>query len=128
METVLMMDSGDGYRRADNGSFGKGPTVKTADYTVKAMETGTPFSNRGASGAVVFTLAAAAKGRWYAFLKATQQNLHIQATGGAKINGGTANKRYENVAAEAGGACTLFSDGTDWFVAGEKGTWVNNNT
>jgi hypothetical protein len=127
MERVLMQNCGDGYRRADNGSFGKGPVVKTAAYTVKKADSGTIFSNRGASGAVTFTLPAALKGLWFTFLKPTQQNIVITATGGAKINGGTANKKYQNAAAEAGGQCTLVCDGTDWFVAGEKGTWANDN-
>lgn len=127
-ERVYMMDCGDGIRRADNGAMGKGVAVKTANYTIKAGDAGLLFSNRGAAGAVTFTLPAPARNIWFGFLKATQQNLVVQATGGAKINGGTANKAYNNVAAEVGGMTRLISDGTDWFVLGEKGTWVNNNT
>lgn len=126
MERVFMMDCGDAVRRADNGCFGKGPVVKTADYAITVHQTGTIFSNSGADGAVVFSLPAPRKGLWFTFIKAAAQNLSIQATGGAKINGGVANKKYENTAAEAA-TCTLVSDGADWYVAAEKGTWANND-
>ena len=128
MRNIPVMDCGDGFTRANNGCFGKGPVIKTAAYTISVRETGTVFSNKGDGDALVLTLPAAEAGVWFTFFKHTQQNLSVQAAGGAKINNGTANKKYENVAAEAGGSCTLVSDGVDWFVAGEKGTWVNNNT
>lgn len=123
------MECGDGYTRADNGNIG--PIVaKTAAHTIKAGDAARAYSNRGATGSVTFTLPAAGDvdGTLRTFFKATPaQSIVLQATGGAKINGGTANKAYQNVTSETG-VCTIFSDGTDWFIRAEKGTWANNNT
>jgi len=124
----MMMDCGDGFRRADNGSWGGQVAVKTADYTILENDPSRTFSNRGAAGAINITLPKPLDGRRFSFLKPTQQNIVITATNGAKINGGTANKKWSNVAAEAGGMTTLIADGTDWFVVGSTGTWANDNT
>lgn len=48
------------------------------------------------------------------------------ATGGDTIEGGTANKRFENVTNE-NGCCEIWSDGANWRVASVKGTWVADN-
>jgi hypothetical protein len=124
------MPCGDGQYRHDNSSLGLVVT-KTANYTIKNFDqAGKVFSNRGAVAAVTFTLPLPKAGRFLTFLKVAAQNIVLQATAGAKINGGTANKAYQNVTgADAGiGQCTLVADGTDWFVLSEKGTWANNNT
>lgn len=122
------MPCGDGRTRADTHSLGM-VIAKTASYTIIEHEQqGRVFSNKGAAGAVTFTLPKPLGGRLFTFVKAVPaQNLLIQGTNGAKINNGTANKIYQNVTSEAG-VCTLFADGTDWFVLSEKGTWANNNT
>lgn len=129
MERVFMMDSGDGLRRADNGCLGKGPTAKTADYTIKNTDTGTIFTNAGAGGAVTFTLPAAKKGMWFLFLKAAAQNLLLQAPSGSKVGGSNAGKVYKNVTGgDAGsGSCRIVCDGTDWYVIGQTGTWAVDN-
>ena len=49
------------------------------------------------------------------------------ATNSQTIEGGTANKRFQNVTNEQG-CCTLYSDGANWRVVSFKGTWVDNNT
>jgi hypothetical protein len=118
----------DGVSRADCGAWGNKVVAKTASYTIPAPEVGRVFTNAGAQGAVTFTLPAPKAGMWFTFVKVVNQNLLIKATGGAKINGGTADKVYKNTAAETGLAtCTIFSDGTDWYVAGSAGTWANDN-
>ncbi len=119
----------DGKRRADNGCFSREtPTAKTADYTVLAHETGKTFSNSGAGGAVVFTLPTPKAGMWFLFLKLTQENLSLQAPTGVSINGGTAGKIYENVAAENNKSCLVMGiNETAYAVVAERGTWVNNN-
>jgi hypothetical protein len=130
MERVLMMDCGDSIRRAENGSHGKGPIAKTASYAIKATQTGTIFTNSGATGAVTFSLPTAKGGMRFTFIKVAAQNLLIKAAAGNKINGSTAGKVYQNVTgADAGtGTVTIFSDGTDWYVLGSVGTWAVNNT
>jgi len=125
MRNIPVQDCGDGFTRADNGCFGKGPVAKTAAYTILSGQPGTIFSNAGASGEVVFTLPLPKAGMWFAFFKSVAaQNLVVKATSAAKINAGTAGQVYKNITSEVG-TCTLFSDGVDWFVAAEKGTWAN---
>jgi hypothetical protein len=129
MQNVPVMPCGDGLYRAENHNLGL-VEDKTASYTIKENDPlGAIWSNRGASGAVTFTLPEPKAGRRETFFKVAAQNLLVQATNGAKINGGTADKIYQNVTgADAGiGTCTIVADGTDWFVLGEKGTWANNN-
>lgn len=134
MERVLMMDCGDGYRRADNGSLGP-EVAKAASYTIGATETGTTFSNRGATGSITFTLPTAKVGMIFRFIKAAAQSIVIAAAAADKINGGTAGKKYQNVTAGDNGlgTCTLCAvrDSAtviSWYVLGEKGTWSNDNT
>jgi hypothetical protein len=128
-ERVLMMDCGDGIRRADRGSAGKGPVAKTTAYTVKAAETGTMFTNLGAIASVTFTLPVPKPGMWFTFVKATAaQSIVLQMPAGVVINGGTVGKAYQNVTAE-NGVCTIVgASPTLYAVMSEKGTWANNNT
>ncbi len=125
-QRVPMMQCGDGFTRADNGSIGR-TRAKTASYTILLNDDRHAYTNAGAAGAVTFTLPAPKDGDLLHFIKVVPaQNLLIQATNGAKINGGTADKIYQNVTSETG-TCTLAAVGTDWFVLAEKGTWANNN-
>src|SRR6476660_9220175 len=94
MERTLMMDCGDGMRRADHGSYGQGPFAKTANYTLKAQDTGKIFSNKAASGAVIFTLPTPKAGLWYVFVVIAAQQVTVQAAGGAKVNNSAANGTY----------------------------------
>lgn len=48
------------------------------------------------------------------------------ATNSQTIEGGTANKRWQNATNEQG-CCTIRSDGANWRVVAFKGTWVANN-
>ncbi len=106
--------------------FGKGPTAKTADYTIKQSDWGTVFTNAGASGAVIFTLPTPKAGAFLTFVKATvAQSLVISAPSGVKINNGTAAQVYKNVTSEMG-TCTLVAiSATEYAVVAEKGTWAN---
>lgn len=115
MERVLMQDCGDGYRRADFGSLAKGGQVydKTAAYTLTAADTGKTFGNRGASGSITFTLPAPTAGLVFFFVQSATQNIVITATGGAKINNGSANGSL-TVATSAPGLVMLAADGTGW--------------
>lgn len=134
IENVHMMNCGDGRRRAHNGSFGAGgasPYVKTADYTIvqnkAGGDAGKVFSNRGASGAVNFTLPTCyasgtptrtgTKGFFVIIEQTGAANITVTPVGGAKINNGTANTAI-TLASSAPGMVFILSDGTDWFTSG----------
>ena len=129
-QQVYLMSCGDGITRADNGCFRKGPVVKTAAYTVRPLDTGTMFSNKGATASVTFTLPAAKAGMVFTFLKVAAQDILLKATGGAKIANGTANKVYKNVTAGDAltGHVTIFADEANWWVLGSAGTWAADNS
>lgn len=124
-ERVMMQDCGDGIRRADCGSFGKGPVAKTANYTAKNAESGTIFTNKGAGATVIITLPAAPKpGVYFTFAVVAAQTLTVQASGGLKINNSAANGTFSAAGTQAGiGNCRVWSDGTAWFVTA-GGTWT----
>lgn len=124
MQQIPTMVGGDNLTRADNGCAFRGPTAKTAAYSVTAADTGSAFSNAGASGSVTFTLPTAKAGLWYAFFVSAAQAMVVLAAGGAKINGSGANG---NIAVDNSqslvGFMTVFSDGTNWYVHAH-GTWT----
>ena len=94
--------------------------TKVADYTVKASESGTFFTNRGATAAVNFTLPAFASGLNYLFYAAAD----VAVT----VTSGTADLMIvdDDVAADSlalstgseimGGAIQVVSDGTKWMA------------
>lgn len=123
-ERVMMMDCGDGIRRADNGSFGKGPVAKTANYTLKPGESGTIFTNKGAGATVTLTLPAPRAGLWYVFAVSAAQTFTIQASGGAKINNSAANGTFSAAGTQANiGNARVWCDGTNWLVM-SGGSWT----
>lgn len=103
-------------------------TAKTADYTVLAGDSGTVFTNTGASGTVVFTLPASpTAGLWYEF--------HITAAQSVDIKTGTAVLIYANAAATTattgkltknivGTVIQLKYNGVAWMGVGQSGTWT----
>jgi len=125
MEFTRLMDCGDGFRRADNGCVATDILAKTADYTIKALDTGKIFTNRGASGAVAFNLPAPKKGMWVGFQKAVNnQNMVVNTDVAAtKIHNLTQGVTLTNSTTEYG-YCEIFSDGTAWFVRNIRGTWA----
>lgn len=95
--------------------------AKTADYTVKQAESGTLFTNRGASGAVIFTLPASPMiGTNYGFYVAADQSLTVAS--------GTVDKMcvFNDAAADSvafsvsgkklGGMLKVIWDGTAWLT------------
>lgn len=101
--------------------------AKTADYTIKPpMDApGTTFTNRGASGAVIFTLPAPGenvKGYWYRFVSHAAQDVTVKtATADTLVTKNDA--AADSVAAsttneEIGAVIEAFCDGTSWFVYG----------
>ena len=120
------MDCGDGVRRADNGAWGKGPFAKRADYAIKASETGTIFTNAGATGPVTFTLPPPKGNFWFSFVKPSgSQDLIIRTPSGVKINDGAAGGSYRSNAAGTATVTVLGMIATDYAIVTQMGTWSN---
>lgn len=105
-------------RQIDNMAFKVNVVPKVADYTVKATESGTFFTNAGATAAVNFTLPAFADGLVYFFF--------VAADFAVTVTSSTADMMItdHDVAADSialsttsemlGGMIQVFSDGTKW--------------
>lgn len=100
--------------------------AKTGDYTITDLDpSDTIFTNRGAAGAVIFTLPApsvARKGRRYRFVGVAGQNITVKtATADTLItkNDLTADSLAASTANELiGGVMEAVCDGTSWIVFG----------
>lgn len=116
MQRIPLMDCGDGVRRADNGSYFNGPSAKakTANYTIQANETGSAFTNTGASGEVDFTLPTAVAGLWFLFAVTANQVVKVVTSGGAKINNATTSLNAATPAVGVQMAKVICVDGTNW--------------
>ena len=114
MKRIPTMDCPDGVQRAEIGFF-KAVAAKTAAYTIVASDFGKLFTNRGATGSVTLTLPAATKkaGFYFGVMRVAAQNIVLTATGGAKINNGSANGSLTNA---NNGGFIVACDGTDWFT------------
>ena len=129
MQNVPVMDCLDGISRADDACWGDIPQAKTASYTLLQGDVGTIFTNRGAAGAITFTLPAPKAGMWFTFWKAVQnQNMLVTTdVAGTKIHGGsgaTQGVTLTNSTATEYGSVTVVCDGTAWFTQGVLGTWA----
>ncbi len=130
---VIPADNLEAYAAA---GFSAGTLRKTASYTVTVQNVRDAGGRlvvyiTSSSAAVDITLpdAAAVKGCYITMFKpvgSTDAHAFL-ATGGAKIEGGTANKRWQNATSEMG-CSTIWSDGVDWRVVGSDGTWAANNS
>jgi uncharacterized protein YqgC (DUF456 family) len=103
----------------------KNVSAKTADYTVTGAEPcGTVFTTRGAAGAVIFTLPAAAArfaGLHYRFKNLVDQNMTVTGTVDTMItfNDTAADSVAASTAGQKIGAeIEAFCDGTSWCVSG----------
>lgn len=115
-------------------SYGSPVVAKTASYQVLASDSGTVFTNRGASGAVTFTLPGVQAGLSYRFCCVAAQNLLVTAPVASTIKGaaGAASGTPAAISATtitvAGGTSTsqytvvsLECDGTAWLVSNIQG-------
>jgi len=104
----------------DNGGW-RNVVAKTASYTVVAADHGTLFTNRGATGAVTFTLPATASvGLRYGFYVVADQNV-IVASGTADTlvvhNDATADSiAFQTASEKIGGMVEVIGDGTGWLT------------
>jgi hypothetical protein len=96
------------------------PVTKTASYTCIAADSGTRFNNRGAAGAVTFTLPAVATsaGLEYWFEAAVlAQNFIVTAPAGtlcAYNNNAATSITLSTAGNIAGASVHVFCDGTKW--------------
>ena len=110
-----------------------GPEDKTAAYSLLASQSGGVFTNRGAAGAVQYTLPAGAlKGNRFTFVVIATQQLQVHPaadTGTLEYNeaggyGAQAAGKY-GWADAAGEEITFISKGgDDWLGVGAIGTWT----
>lgn len=106
--------------------------AKTASYTCKVEDSGIVFTNRGAGGAVVFTLPAVADstGVVYFFMNCVlAQDLTISAPAGTLVafnNIAATSIAFSTASQRAGGGAMLVCDGTKWlaFVMANVGATV----
>lgn len=101
---------GAGYRRVQ---------AKASSYTVTAADAGTLFTTTGASGAVTFTLPAAASntGAWFEFYNVVDQNMIIAAPADTMVGTHDAtftSATYSTASEKIGAGCRVTSDGSKW--------------
>jgi hypothetical protein len=96
--------------------------AKTADYTLTNTDWGAVFTNRGAAGAVTFTLppvASTPAGAYAEFFVVTDQTVTIAGTAGelTTFNDAAANSvAFSTSAEKLGAAIKAFCDGTKWLI------------
>lgn len=119
-----------GLARSSDGKLIPDPMVasaKTTSYTITpADKCGTLFTNRGAAGAVTFTLpapTAVPAGTWYEFLGHAAQNIIVAAPTAdtlVTLNDAAADSIAMQTAGQIIGALLkVRNDGTQWFAVGE---------
>lgn len=97
-------------------------SAKTAAYTIKPQDVGTLFTNRGAGGAVTFTLPAiadVASGWWADFFIVADQTVTLTAPANklTTFNNATATSAAFSTASEKiGGAARVVFDGTTYLL------------
>jgi len=103
---------------------------KTANYTVLDSESGTTFTNRGASGTITFTLPAAVVGLHYIFMVRATQQLRVDPNGSETLEStatpavaGTAGQ-YINADAIGESIQMICLETGKWAVINFKGTWT----
>lgn len=107
--------------------------AKTADYTVKPYESGTLFTNRGASGTVIFTLPASpVLGLSYGFYCVANQTLTVASAAGddmVAINDAAADSvSFATSSLKIGGMFELYYDGTGWLTRVSAGQTSDGTT
>ena len=103
----------------DNIAFKLNIVNKTADYTVLASETGTWFTNVGATGGVNYTLPAKADGLIYWFFNCVDFELMVTAetanTIAAHNDAAGSTVAFTEASEHIGNGFMVFSDGTLWY-------------
>jgi hypothetical protein len=104
-------------------SFISAATVaKTANYTIGTVATdvvGTIFTNRGAAGAVTFTLPSPTAGAYYFFAGIVAQTMTISAGSaiGVTVNNAAATSiAYSTASQQIGSFAVAIADGSSWLL------------
>ena len=112
----------DAYKRIPGIAYLMNTVAKTASYTCKAEESGTVFTNRGAGGAVTFTLPAVASsaGVFYYFMNCVvAQDLIVSAPANTLVTFNSITSTsvaFSTASQRAGGGFLLVCDGTKWLA------------
>jgi hypothetical protein len=98
----------------------------TANLTVPVKACGTMYNNIGATGAVTFSLPAAAPGLWYGFTVDAAQTVEVVGNGTDQIAIGASNSSSENVTASAAFATLVIYSykAGQWVAVSSTGTWT----
>jgi hypothetical protein len=96
--------------------------AKSANYTVGTVATdvvGTVFTNRGAAGAVTFTLPSPSSGAYYFFASVVAQTMTISAGAGLAVtvnNAAAASIAYSTASQQIGSFAVAIADGSQWLL------------
>ena len=108
--------------RAFQSFIGGATVAKTANYTVGTVATdtfGTVFTNRGASGAVTFTLPSPSSGAYYFFAGVADQNITITAGSAIAVsvnNAACTSIAFSTSSQKIGSFAVAIADGTSWLL------------
>lgn len=97
-------------------------SAKTANYTVGSVATdviGTIFTNRGAAGAVTFTLPAPTQGQYYFFSSVVAQTMTISAGSAIAIsinNAACTSIAFSTASQQIGSLAVAWADGANWHL------------
>jgi hypothetical protein len=104
-------------------------TAKTANYTITGSENGAVLTNRGAGGAVTFTLpdpTASFIGFTVRFFNVADQNVTVRAVSASKLtvfnNAAATSIAFTTAGNLIGSGCTAVCDGTTWLIFLNPGT------
>ena len=123
-QDVARLDSTTGglIVRAYQSFIGGAIAAKTANYTVGTVATdtfGTVFTNRGASGAVTFTLPTPTSGAYYFFAGVADQNITITAGSAIAVtvnNAAATSIAFSTSSQKIGSFAVAIADGTQWLL------------
>ncbi len=106
-------------------------TAKTTGYSVTSADSGTTFTNTGASGSVTFTLPTAAAGLNYCFIADAAQVIVVAADSGHTIRNGTvvtsSSGNLTSNGVQGSAVCVEAISATAWYVkGGVTASWTVN--
>jgi len=106
-------------------NFVRDVVTKTSSYVVTVAESGTLYSNMGATAEVTLTLPAAVSGLNYCFYVADAYTMTIDPDDADQVHHLTnaAGDRLQNTGTAGDSVCLTAVDGTYWVPTGEEGTW-----
>ena len=121
METFLgKMPAVDSNHYIDDMAFKVNVVAKTADYTVLATESGTFFTNYGATALITYTLPTMADGLNYHFYSVSATGITVASANADEIcahnDVDAADVTFSETGSIIGGCFHVVCDGTQWYV------------